>query len=352
MYRGLTLLILLLMIVAALYAPISIPYNLVSVASVLPAEEWRLLQEPGGGLACTHQNNRSGVVERIAAWQFERGDLTGMELNIPDSTGLVTLGDTLVRMYSAAIQQQILDLENQLKIKRSEQQVLVTGEKQPIIQEAQTKLVFAKEALVLREKDFAAAKQLLQEGLMPRLEYNRIENVLELAKIDIITAEKALLVADTGAKPESISLNQSEIQAIVRQLDFLRKRNAGYVIKAPFTGMVMPIKEPGEVLILRKISEYIVTIPVKTEEMIFISDTARLQIIDPITWKVYEAKVMEKMSHTEVLDSRSVGFVRAIVKPTTAAERMTLGVASKCSIQCGMLNPRQYLQRILKYKIN
>jgi hypothetical protein len=53
-----------------------------------------------------------------------------------------------------------------------------------------------------------------------------------------------------------------------------------------------------------------------------------------------------------VLDGRSVGFVRAIVVTTTPNEKLTFGVAAKCHIQCGRLNPRQYLQRILKYKVN
>lgn len=353
MYRGLTLIALVLLVLAALYLPISIPYDLVSIGSVMPAEEWRLIQDAGGSLSSSHQDNRSGIVSDLSNWQFERGDLSGMEVTLsPADSGRVGLGDTIVRMYSAVIQKQIIDLENSLNVKKSEQRVLVTGEKPPIVQEAESKLVFAREALVLREKEYNMAKPLLAENLISRLEFNRIENALDLAKIDIITAEKALDVANTGLKDESVDFNRSELLALERELDFLRRRNAGYVIRAPFTGVCAPIRTPGEVLILQNVETCIVTIPIKSEEMAYLSDSARVEVIDPITQRHYFGKVLRILPQTQVLDSKSVGFLTAVISPSNTHERISLGLSAKCIVHCGRLDQRKYLQRILRFRIN
>lgn len=350
MYRGITLLLLTLIVAATLFAPIDIPYNLVSVGHVAPAEEWRLVQDANGGLIASHQNFKTGIVERVASWQFERGDISGMEVTIPkDSFAQIHIGDTLVSMYSAVIQQQILDLENQLKIKQSERQVAVTGEKLPIVQEAETRLSAARQNLTLREKEFTAAQQLVAEQIVARLEFNRVENALEQAKIEVSTAEKALENAKTGLKIESVDLNASEMAALRKQLDFLRRRNAGYVIQAPFDGMVAPIRELGEVLILQKVSEYVISIPVKTEEMVFISDSAVLQITDPLTNQIYTARHLQKLPQTEVLGGRSVGFLQAVIEPNYPGERISLGTSAQCTINCGHLRPLAYLQRILHF---
>lgn len=353
MYRGITLIILLLLLSGALFFPITIPYDLVSIGSVTPAEEWKLIQDAGGSLFSQHRNYQSGIVSRLNSWQFERGDLSGMEVGIPKGTNaMVHEGDTIVRMYSAVIQQQILDIENQLTINRSALQVLATGEKPPIVQEAEARLTFAREALVLREKEYAIAKQLMQDNLMSRLEFNRIENALELAKIEIKTAEKTLLIANTGTKKESLDLNDSQRAALVKQLAFLKQRNAGYVIRAPFSGIVSPVIEPEEVLILKRVDECIVHIPVRVEEMPFVGDSSMVSVFDPMTAQTFSGRVIAKMPQTQILDGKSVAFVMVAIKPDSSGQHITLGTSAKCTIHCGDLNQRQYLARILRFSIH
>ena len=351
MYRGITLLILTLLVLAALYVPMTIPYDLVSRGGVQPTEEWLLAQDPNGTLYSSHHNFKTGIVQRLASWKFQPGDLSGMEVTVrTDTFGTVRAGDPVVRMYSSTVQQEILDLENQLKTKQSEQRVLVTGEKPPIVQEAESKLGFAKEALTLREKEYAVAKQLLADQVIARMEYVRAENALQLARIDIKTAEQALAVAETGMKKESVALNTTEMANLQRKLDFLRQRNAGYVITSPFNGVVCPVRAIGEVLILQRVSECIVQIPVKAEEMIFVGDSTQLEVMDAVTKRVYHAKILSKSAQTQVLDGRSVGFVTAVISPPDPSERITLGLSAQCKLHCGNLNQRDYLRRILKFR--
>ncbi len=352
MNRVITLVILAVIIAGLLFLPIKIPYTLESIGDVKPVEEWILLQDINGSLNASHRNNQTGVVENIASWQFERGDLYGMEVSIkPQAYDHILRGDTIVRMYSSLIAQQILDIENQLKVKTAQMQVLVTGEKTPIIEEAESKLRFAKEALSLRQKEYDIAKTLQDEGVNAPIDYTRALNALELARINITTAEKALVIAQTGVKSESSSLNTSESNALKKQLNFLKTKNTKYVIIAPFDGRVVPTLLPGEILRLQKIKECVVTVPVKTEEMTYTGHNPELFIQDAVNGHTYQAKIILKSNQTEILNGRSVSSILAIIHPQEN-EMITLGVSARCLLHCDELSPIKYLRRILNYNIS
>ncbi len=350
MYRGLVFFIFLALMVGALFAPVRLPYSLVSIGNVEPSEEWRLVQDGANSLSAVHQNFKTGMVERLASWQFERGDLAGMEVTVrPDTFGLVVCGDTVIRMYSVDIQQQILDLESQLQIAESTQTALISGEKPPIVEEAESKLVFAKEALTLRQKEFDITEKLEKEGAVAKLDLTRSKNVLDLAKIDVKTAEKSLEVAQTGVKTETASVNKTQISTLRARLSFLRSRAAKYFILSPFDGVVSPIREAGQILNLQKISEYVLSIPVRAEQLIFISENAKITVRDQATGKVFHAKFLRKEHQTQIVGGKNVGFVKATIYPEKMGERLTSGLAAECTVACDSLNPREYLKRILHF---
>jgi hypothetical protein len=353
MYRGVAFSIFLLVVLGALFIPIKIPYDLVSIGSIQASEEWRLLQETGGGFSAAQQNNKTGMVQRFANWQFERGDLSGMELVVKaDTFGQIICGDTLVRMYSSVIQQQILTLENQLKIKEAEVADLSTGEKTPIIQEAESKLLFAQQALTLRESELNVAKELFAQGVISKMEMQRINNVFQLAKIDINTAEKTLEIANTGVKSQTIGINTAEILTLRKQLSFLKNRSAGYSILAPFDATICPIQMVGEVLILRRTNECVVTIPVKTEEMQFIKEDVIIDVKDPISNKIYKGILHKRENQTQILGGRSVVFLKVLIKTEERNEKITLGTSAQCTLHCGDLNQREYLKRLLHFSLS
>jgi hypothetical protein len=352
MYRLIAFVVLLILLTSALYVPVGIPYRLFSIAQVSPLEEWRLSQDATNGLAATHQDYQTGRIRRINSWQFQRGDISAMELTIPgDSSVQIALGDTIVRMFSALVQQEILDIENELKALQSETKVLTTGEKIETIQQAKARLEQAKTQLQIRQKEFDINKDLFEKNVIARLEYIRSENALDQAKAAVITAEKELLVVETGVKVESVDFNRTQITNLQRKLAFLRERRAGYVIRAPFSGTTAPIREVGEVLILQNLNTYVLQIPVKVEEMRYINSKVKIAVTDPFTGKIFLAKYLGKAAQTQVIDSRSVGFITALIEMETAREKLTLGIASRCEITCDELNPRQFLARLLNFRI-
>lgn len=122
----------------------------------------------------SHRYNKTGIVGKINSWQFKAGDLSGLELAIrPDSLTRVKMGDTLIRMYSTVILAQILELSTQIQILQSQTTELSTGEKPQTVKEAQAKLDFAQEQVVIREKEYKIAKELLKEALSRLLNWHR-----------------------------------------------------------------------------------------------------------------------------------------------------------------------------------
>jgi hypothetical protein len=350
MHRGIALSILVLLILGALFAPIRIPFDLLSTGLIMPDAEWRLVQDGTGNLVASLQNNRAGLVQRLASWQFDRGDLAGMDITVhPDSFGQIAQGDTVVRMYSAIVQRQLLDIATQIHILEAQRSVLSTGEKPEIIEEAAAQLRFAEEALTLREKEYAIAEQLRRENVSTELDFQTKRNTRDLARLQIETARKNVEKVSSGEKIQTIAANESQISALRQRLALLSSQNAGFAITAPFRGVIAPITEPGEVLIMQQVNECLVRIPVKAEDLRFITDSVTISITDPLTNTIYPATLFSKSTKTEVLDGRSVGFLTAIVRPLAPGQRITLGIGAQCRIHCGDIDQREYLRRILHY---
>jgi hypothetical protein len=351
--RFIVLAVLVALVLTLLFLPVRIPFDLVSVGVATPLEEWKLVQDANGGLLANHLQFRTGITQGVAAWQFRGGDISGMSLAIPsDSSVWVDEGDTLVRMYSAQVQEQILDLENSLEYQRAQFQNLNTGEKPPTVHQAEAQLKYAQEQLDFAEKQYILKAPLYKEGLIALLEFQECENLLQLAKTAVQTAKKQLEVVATGEKPELLGVTTTEIGNLERRLDFLKKRNASYIVRAPFSGRTTPVAPySGDLLILQNFDLYLVNIPVKTRDLRWIGDSTRIEIVDPATGDKINAQLLEKGSKSEVLDNQAVNFLLAAVR-LPRDKKLNLGPGTQCIVHCDELSPLDYLKRILNSPVS
>lgn len=352
MNRAIALFLIVAFLLAVLFLPVKIPYTLRSIGNVLPSQEWRLVQDGTGSLSASLQDNQSGAVTRISSWQFERGDLFDLQMAIdPNSGEMFHKGDTIVRIYSSISNQQILDLENLIKVKSAIGKELSTGEKQTIIREAEERLASAKELFVLKQRELEMGQKLIADGVIADIEYQRIKNAYDVAKIEVQVAEKTLQVASTGAKTETLEVNTTEINTMRKQLDFLKNRNVRYVITAPFDGIVSRLYELGQVLVLHRVSECVVQVPVKVEELAYIGKNPQVVITDPASMERYNAKILSVSSQTQVVNMRSVGFLICMISALPDKPPVTLGNAAVCEVICDDLTPFQYLKRLMKFRV-
>ena len=346
MYSGL---ILLLILLVGLYVPIRVPYQATSIGKVVPVQEWQIFQDQAGRLTSVVRDNKTGAAKQIDSYQFEQGDFSGMRIDLP-AGAFVSAGDTVVRMYSIRQSQEIQTIEAQITLYNAQLGAETTGDKPPIVQEAENKLHFAEQDLAVKEALYDTNKRLKEEGLIAVTAFQTIENDYRLAKIQVEIAKKSLENVGTGLKNESVGITEAQLQGLRKQLALLRQKGLSFVLCAPFSGYVVPSLLPGELLILQRSDEYLVHIPVKVEQLAYLDSTSIINVMDVKTARVFRAKYFGILPKIEVLENHQVALVEALVNPDSAGVRLSMGISTRCNIDFGNINQREYIKRVLNFK--
>lgn len=336
------------LLVTALYVPMQMPFEAVSIGRVWPAQEWRLVQDQTGRITSVIRDHRTGTAEQIDAYQFEQGDISGLKFDIPQN-GFMSAGDTVVRMYSTRQREEIQQIEAQLSLYTAQLQADRSGDKPPVVQEAENRLHFAEQDLTVKEKNYQIQKRLLAEELIALTEFQTIENDYELAKIQVNIARKNLETVNTGLKAESVGITEAQLQGLRNRLAILRQKSLAFVLRAPFTGHIQPSVVPEELLVLNRADAYVVHIPLRVEQLSFIGPNTTFDITDLQSHKTYTAKLLSTGTKIEVLDNRQVSVLTAIVTPDGPEDRLSVGVAAQCRVRFDMVNQREYLERLLNF---
>lgn len=344
-----SVIILLLILCIGLYIPLEIPYYSESIGKVLPVQEWQILQDQTGRLSSIIRDNKTGAAQQIDSYQFEQGDFSGLHIELPVDA-FVHAGDTIVRMYSIRQSQEIQQLEAQLTLYNAQLNADITGDKPPIVQEAENKLSFAEQDLKLKETLYNTHKGLVKDGLIAVTEFQTTENAYHLAKIQVEIVRKALENVNTGIKNESVGVTEAQLKGLRNQLALLKQKGLSFVLTAPFSGYIVPSLVPEQLLILQRADEYLVHIPLKAEQMPYLDSTSVIKVTDVKSQRVFPAKWIGSLPNIEVLDSRQVVLVTALVKPDSLGERLSTGISTRCIVDFGKINQREYISRVLHFK--
>jgi hypothetical protein len=254
-------------------------------------------------------------------------------------------------MYSVRQSEEIQNIEAQLALYGAQLQADVTGEKPPIVQEAENRLHFAEQDLIQKEKVFLIKKPLWEQQLIAYTEYQQAESDYNLAKIQVEIAQKYLENVNTGLKIETVGVTQAQLQGLKNRLGILRGKGLSFVLRAPFSGWVVPVvSPPEEQFILQEAGEYIVQIPVKVEYLPYLNSETIFIVTDIQTQRNYTARYLQTGTKVEVLDNRQVSTILAGVNLDDPNHRLSTGVSTLCTIDFGKISQREYLQRILNFK--
>lgn len=328
--------------------PVRIPFESDSIGRVWPAQEWRLMQDATGRITSVIRDYRTGTAQQIDAFQFEQGDIAGLKIETPPD-GFVRAGDTVVRMYSTRQREEIQEIEAQLALYSAQLQADRTGDKPPVVQEAEDRLRFAEQDLTLKEKNYRIQKQLFEQDLVALTIFQIAENDYELAKIQVGIAQKYLENVRTGLKVESVGITEAQLRGLRNRLAILQQKGLAFALRAPFDGYVQSSNLPEELLILNRADEYAVQIPVRVEQLHYLGPQATLFMTDMQTRRTYEARLLSVGSRVEVLDNRQVSTVLALVAPDSTGRPISVGVSARCRIVFDKINQREYLKRLLNF---
>ena len=326
-----------------------VPFGADSIGKVYPAQDWRLVQDQAGRISSVVRDYRNGAVQQMDAFQFEQGDISGLQFDLPPG-GFLQVGDTVVRMYSTRQREEIQNIESQLALYGAQLHAESTGDKPPIVQEAENQLLFAEQDLVGKDKTYRLKTPLFEQGLVALLEYQTAESALELAKIQVDIARKNLETVRTGLKTESLGITEAQLRGLKNRLAILRQKNLALVLRAPFGGFVTPALPPEELLVLQRSDEYLIQIPVKVEQLSYLRKSTSVQVTDIQSQRTYRARMLRTDTKVEVLDNRQVVVLNAIVQPDSSNQRFSTGLAARCHIEFDTVNQREYLLRLLHFK--
>lgn len=308
------------------------------------------MQDQTGRLSSVVRDHKLGAAQQLDAFQFEQGDFSGIKIEVPTGA-FVAAGDTVVRMYSVRQREEIQQIEAQLSLYSAQLRSDKTGDKPPIVQEAENKLHFAEQDLTLKENFYHLKKKLKDDGLIAATEYQTAENEWNLAKIQVEIARKNLENVGTGLKTESVGITEAQLKGLQNRLQILRQKGLSFVIRAPFSGWVVASVLPEELLTVQRADEYVVQIPVRVEQLSYLHPDVGISVLDVQTKHVFKGRFGALGSKVEVLDNRQVSTLIAYVQPDSSGTRLSTGISTRCQIDFGAVDQREYMRRILHFQL-
>lgn len=331
------------------FAPFNVPFTLETVASVLPARQWVLVKSPDGTLSATQYDNRTGLVGNREAYQFERGDLVQMRSKEGwKAGGSIKAGEIVAAIGSNRLSEQLVQLKNQLAVEQAGLDVISTGQKPQVITQLEEEINLAKADLELRKKNLERTRQLHLDGLTPATLLDQAENAYNESLARLRVAEKSLAVGATGEKQEAVSLAQSRIAALQKQIEFLEKKETRYAIVAPFDGLLrFDVLPEGEKLFVEDTSTVVLQLPIRLRDSRYVrpGQQVELQLVD--NQVRVAAKVLEIGNRAEILGREQVVMVKAA--PINGVT-LTPGMPVRCWIICDNVRVSEFLKRSIRWQ--
>jgi hypothetical protein len=232
--------IVLIVLLAVLVLPISIPSNIDALGRIVPSKEWYLFHDRAGRITTIVNDRLTNSTTSLLVQQFERQDAVRFDLHPGvDRNGTVQCGDTIGILTSAEAEVQLAQLQGELSTADAKLLVFETGEKNAVVQEAENRVALAKQRYDGHLRTLERMKALQQRGVISAQEYEAVENSSAIYKADIEVARAQQRSAETGAKPAQLLVGRSDRSSVLGQIRALRQKIDRGILTAPFTGTVL-----------------------------------------------------------------------------------------------------------------
>ncbi|MCB9277035.1 MAG: hypothetical protein H6564_23585 [Lewinellaceae bacterium] len=338
-------LLLLLLIAGMAFVPIDIPYTIGSMAKILPAREWVLSSGQDGYLSIALHDHVSGKLKLSEGFQSERGDFVRVEFS--DTVQYISKGDAVATIVSSKLDEQLNSLRAQLAVEMSNHDVVATGEKEQLLGQLQEEINLYREGFILQKKNYERSKKLLEEGIIAVAEMERAENAYNEAARKVEVAEKALRVAATGQKKESVFLVSTRIASLKKQIAFLEEKQKLFSITAPFDGLVrIESTATGDRLIIEDTTASVLAIPVRRKDSRFVYPGQHIQVKLEGSSAIIDCSVLSVGAEVEFLDRDEVVALKALTK----AKNLPSGMPVRCEARCDSVRVPEFLSRSIRWQ--
>jgi hypothetical protein len=338
------LILLLILIVISIFLPIKVRYSFEATAKIYPVKEWKLSRGSEEGFWSQTYNYETDAMGEFKNYRFERGDIAELEINKDlKFDAPIQAGDTIAYIKSYLIDNQITQLKSQRDVEMANKNVVSTGEKQSLVEQAQREYNYAVQKLELEKKNFARQERLFRDSVITASDYDTYENSLKLAEINVQVAEEALLALSTGEKDPVVNLSEQKIISYQNEIDKLEHQKEQYYIVTPVNGLLSYNTETGGIIKVSAIDNLLLKIPVAYQHSGYLKDLYKVTFSTPDNKITVDASFKGFEENINLIQNQQYVIARAVT--TEPTKGIYPGMLVKCRIYCDKVRILEYLKR-------
>ena len=347
--RRIVLLIILCLAVVVLFLPIKVHYSFDATAIVYPTKEWYFSRGQDDSYVSELHDFKTNVISNLKGYKFERGDIAEVDLREDlISGGIISETDTIAYIHSFDIESKIIELESLIAVEKASLKVNLAGEKKTLIDQAQQSLQYAKQQLVLEEKNYNRQLKLHNDSIISQAEFEIYENAYYLAEINVQIAHNELLNIETGRKSEEIEYIIKKIDSYTREIELLKKQQSQYYIIPPISGKLSFNTVLNGLVTVSDFSQFLLKIPVKVYNIQYLDRISGIRFSIPGYDDEMEASFIDLDENVNLLSNQQMVIAKALVNKSV--QGIYAGMAVKCSVICDEITIFEFLKRGIRLK--
>jgi hypothetical protein len=338
------LILLLLLAILIIFLPIPVRYSFVASAKVYPLKEWKLSRGQDEGFWSQTYDYETDALGDFKNYRFERGDISGLKIleNLVFDAP-VNINDTVARIESFFIQNEITRLSNLRDVEIANMNVVSTGEKQSMVEQAQRQYNYAMQQFDLEKKNFARQERLFRDSVITPADYDMYENALKLAEINTQVAYNELISLSTGEKDPVVNLSGQKIRSYEKEIKRLETQKAQYTIVTPISGLLSYDASIGGIIKVSDIGRLLLKIPVAYQQASYLNSLYAVKFSTPDNKITINATFKGFDENINLIQNQQFVIARAITTESTPG--IYPGMVVQCRIYCDKVSLLEYLKR-------
>ena len=274
--------ILVVILTTAIFLFIKFPYYIKSPCQFSAQYVWSLIEVEPGKLLSRLNGNNPRQVRDFNLLQFDRPDFVKFSMSrLLKSGQFLDQGALIGTVSSTENRIRFDELQGQLDRAKAQLNMISTGEKDAIQEEALRELKYAKSAFELYKPTIERKKQLLQDNLISQDEWDRVEAEYRLLELNVSIAEAKLQTVQSGDKSEAIDVLNSEIASIENQLRSVETKLSAETIRTPITGVLLDSYQPGTLCSIAGIDTMIAQVPISQGHRQYVKPGMKFEVKIP-----------------------------------------------------------------------
>ena len=277
-------------------------------------------------------------------YRFERGDIAELEIRkslVFDKP--VAAGDTVAWIKSYLIENEITRLTSLRDVELANRNVVSTGEKQTMIEQARREYNYTLQQLDLEKKNYARQEKLFRDSVIAAADFDSYENSLKLAEINAQVSYDALMALSTGEKDQVVNVTDQLIMSYEKEIRRLEIQKDQYNIITPVSGVLSYNTELGGILKVSETSNLLLKIPVAYQHSSYLDKLSKVTFSTPDNKITVNASFKGFDQSVNLIQNHQFVITRAVTNEPSPG--IFPGMVVKCRIYCDKVRILEYLKR-------